>query len=200
MLLGYVRVSTADQCKDGRSSLQTQTDIIEGLARARGVDKYDVQIYEDAGVSGATKLKMRPAGERLLQDMKAGDVVVASKLDRMFRSASDALGTLKELKDQGVALHMIDLGGDVCGNGISKLVFTILSAVAENERERIRDVKRDRASQRLFNGGRRPFGYDIDGESKDRRLVPNANEQAALKHGRGMQANGDSLAASRSSG
>jgi putative DNA-invertase from lambdoid prophage Rac len=72
-----------------------------------------------------------------------------------------------------------------------------LSAVAENERdrirERIRDVKRDRASQRLFNGGRRPFGYDIDGEGKDRRLVPNANEQAALKHGRGMQANGDSL-------
>jgi DNA invertase Pin-like site-specific DNA recombinase len=91
----------------------------------------------------------------------------------------------------------VDLGGDVCGNGISKLVFTILSAVAENERdrirERIRDVKRDRASQRLFNGGRRPFGYDIDGEGKDRRLVPNAHEQDALRRARGMQANGDSL-------
>ena len=76
---------------------------------------------------------------------------------------------------------------------ISKLVFTILSAVAENERdrirERVRDAKRHRASQRLYNGGKRPFGYDI----VDGRLVPNTNEQAALKHGRGMQANGDSL-------
>jgi putative DNA-invertase from lambdoid prophage Rac len=73
-------------------------------------------------------------------------------------------------------------------------VFTILSAVAENERdrirERVRDAKRHRASQRLYNGGKRPFGFDV---VDDGRLVPNANEQAALKHGRGMQANGDSL-------
>jgi putative DNA-invertase from lambdoid prophage Rac len=154
-------------------------------------------VFVEAGVSGSVPFAEREEGKRLLTAIKAGDVIITPKLDRMFRSASDALGTLEELKDQGVALHMIDLGGDVCGNGISKLVFTILSAVAENERdrirERIRDVKRDRASQRLFNGGRRPFGYDIDGEGKDRRLIPNANEQAALKHGRGMQANGDSL-------
>jgi hypothetical protein len=38
-----------------------------------------------------------------------------------------------------VSLHMIDLSGDVTGNGISKLVFTILSAVAETEHDRIRD-------------------------------------------------------------
>ena len=65
---------------------------------------------------------------------------------------------------------MIDLGGDVCGNGISKLVFTILSAVAENDRdrirERIRDAERYRASQKIFNGGKRPFGFDIEGEGK----------------------------------
>ena len=78
-------------------------------------------------------------------------MIVTARLDRAFRSASDALGTLEGLKDQGVGLHMIDLGGDVCGNGISKLVFTILCAVAENERdrirERIRDVKHHLASQ-----------------------------------------------------
>jgi putative DNA-invertase from lambdoid prophage Rac len=65
------------------------------------------------------------------------------------------------------------VGGDVTGNGISKLVFTILSAVAENERdrirERVRDAKRHRTSQRLYNGGKRPFGYDVIGK----RLVPN---------------------------
>jgi hypothetical protein len=48
-----------------------------------------------------------------------------------------ALGTLEQVKDDKIGLHMIDLGGDVTGNGISKLVFTILSAVAENVRDRI---------------------------------------------------------------
>jgi DNA invertase Pin-like site-specific DNA recombinase len=75
---------------------------------------------------------------------------------------------------------MIDLGGDITGNGIAKLVFTILSAVAENERdrirERIRDVKRHLASQGVYGGGKRPFGYDV----VDKRLVPNLKEQEAL--------------------
>ncbi len=60
-----------------------------------------------------------------------GDQIITPKLDRAFRSAADALATLEEVKSQGVGLHMLDLGGDVTGNGISKLVFTILSAVAE---------------------------------------------------------------------
>jgi putative DNA-invertase from lambdoid prophage Rac len=70
-------------------------------------------------------------------------VIVVAKLDRMFRSAADALTVLEELKAQGVALHMLDLGGDVLGSGVSKLVFTILAAVAENERERIRERIRE---------------------------------------------------------
>jgi putative DNA-invertase from lambdoid prophage Rac len=193
-VFGYCRVSTSEQANRGLS-LDTQRRQIEGWAAVKGWDV--AAVFVEAGVSGSVPFAEREEGKQLLTAIKAGDVIITPKLDRMFRSASDALGTLEELKDQGVALHMIDLGGDVCGNGISKLVFTILSAVAENERdrirERIRDVKRDRASQRLFNGGRRPFGYDIDGEGKDRRLVPNANEQAALKRARSMQANGNSL-------
>jgi DNA invertase Pin-like site-specific DNA recombinase len=46
------------------------------------------------------------------------------------------LAALAKLKEQAVSLHMIDLGGDVTGNGIGKLVFTILSAVAKAERRR----------------------------------------------------------------
>ena len=87
---------------------------------------------------------------------------------------------------------MVILGGDVTGNGISKLVFTILSAVAENERdrirERVRDAKRHRVSQRLYNGGKRPFGFDVVGGS----LVPNADEQAALALGRALRDEGKS--------
>ena len=80
-------------------------------------------------------------------------------------------GAMEEFKMQGVGLHMIDLGGDVTSNGISKMVFTILAAVAEGERdrirERIRDAKRHLTSRGVFSGGKRPFGYDIvlDGET-----------------------------------
>jgi putative DNA-invertase from lambdoid prophage Rac len=92
-------------------------------------------------------------------------VIITPKLDRMFRSALNALRELERLKEQKVSLHMIDLGGDVTGNGVSKLVFTILSAVAEAERDRIReriaDVKRDQKSRGRFLGGRRPFGYRV---------------------------------------
>jgi DNA invertase Pin-like site-specific DNA recombinase len=115
-----------------------------------------------------------------LETVEKGDVIITAKLDRAFRNAADALATLEELKDQGVGLHMIDLGGDVTGNGIGKLVFTILAAVAENERdrirERIRDVKRHLASQGVYGGGKRPFGYDV----VDKRLVPNPKEQQAM--------------------
>ena len=75
----------------------------------------------------------------MLAAVEKGDVIIAPKLDRAFRSAADALTVLEELKDQGIGLHLIDLGGSVTDNGISKMVFTILAAVAEGERDRIRE-------------------------------------------------------------
>jgi DNA invertase Pin-like site-specific DNA recombinase len=122
-----------------------------------------------------------------MEVVQKGDIIITAKLDRAFRNARDALGTLEELKELGVGLHMIDLGGDVTGNGVGKLVFTILAAVAENERdrirERIRDVKRHLASQGVYSGGKRPFGYDII----EKRLVLNPREQEALALMRAMR-------------
>ena len=187
----YVRVSTAEQATNGES-LDTQRRQAIGYAMMKG---WEVDtVFVEGGVSGSVPLADRPEGRKLLTVVEPGDAVITPKLDRMFRSASDALGTLEEMKGQGVQLHMIDLGGDVCGNGISKLVFTILSAVAENERdrirERIRDVKRSLAAQGLYNGGTRPFGYDVDDGG---RLVPNAPEQAVLAQVRTMYAAGAGL-------
>jgi DNA invertase Pin-like site-specific DNA recombinase len=174
---GYCRVSTTEQANGGLS-LETQRQQIIGYCMMKGWQV--AEFFIEAGVSGSVPLADRPEGQRLLAALDTGDIIITAKLDRAFRSAADALGTLEQLKEDGVGLHMIDLGGDVTGNGISKLVFTILSAVAENERERIRerirDVKQHRASQRLYNGGKRPFGFDV----VDGKLVPNVNEQAAL--------------------
>ena len=133
---GYVRISTTEQASNGES-LDTQKNQVSGWAMMKGWQVTQVFVEED--VSGSVPFSERPAGQRLLAVLQKGDVILTPKLDRMFRSASDALATLQQLKSQEVALHMLDLGGDVTGKGISKLVFTILSAVAGNERERIRD-------------------------------------------------------------
>jgi putative DNA-invertase from lambdoid prophage Rac len=186
-ILAYARVSTAEQAANG-DSLATQRQQIEGYAMMKGWQI--AEFFIDGGVSGSVPLAERPEGRRLLESAARGDVIITAKLDRAFRSAADALGTLEEMKDQGVGLHMIDLGGDVTGDGISKLVFTILSAVAENERdrirERIRDVKRHLALQGIYGGGKRPFGYDV----VEGRLVPKANEQAAIARMKALRKKG----------
>lgn len=193
-VVGYVRVSTAEQASNG-ASLDAQRSQIAGYAMMKGWELSAV--FVEAGVSGSTPLAERPEGARLLASLRKGDAIITPKLDRMFRNASDALTTLEELKAETVSLHMIDLGGDVTANGISKLVFTILSAVAENERdrirERIRDVKRDLASKGVFSGGRRQFGFDIVTIDGEKRLVPNDAEQAQLAQMRDMRAAGKSL-------
>ena len=162
-VFGYVRVSTDRQADEGQS-LGAQQRVIQGYAMQQGwtVD----EIFVECGVSGSTPLAERPQGQRLLTRLAAGDIVITSKLDRMFRSALNALEVLQQLQARGVSLHMIDLGGDVTGNGVSRLFFTILSAVAEAERdrirERIRDVKRDQAKRGHFLGGwRTPFGWRL---------------------------------------
>jgi putative DNA-invertase from lambdoid prophage Rac len=190
---GYTRVSTDRQADEGES-LGAQQRIIEGYAMT--VDLKVDEIFVERGVSGSKPLRDRPEGERLLSVLKAGDVVITPKLDRMFRSALDALDVLGQIQKRGVVLHMVDLGGDVTGNGISKLVFTILSAVAEAERdrirERIRDVKADQRQRQRYLGGKVPFGWRVgtDGE-----LVEFPEHQAAIKQARKMRAKGLSLRA-----
>jgi putative DNA-invertase from lambdoid prophage Rac len=175
---GYVRVSTTRQADEGES-LEVQQRTIQGYCHMHGL-VLD-QMFVERGVSGSKPFATRPEGSALLSMLKPGDVVITAKLDRAFRSASDALNVLDQLKADGISLHMIDLGGDVTNNGISKLVFTILSAVAESERDRIKervsDTKADQRQRGRFLGGRKPFGFDVDGDGA---LIPNANEQAAI--------------------
>jgi putative DNA-invertase from lambdoid prophage Rac len=112
----------------------------------------------------------------------------------MFRSALDALDVLGRLKQAGVSLHMIDLGGDTTGDGVSKLIFTILSAVAEADRdrtrERIAEVKRDQREQgRYWVGIHRSAGASARPAS----LAPILEQQAAVKRMRQLWAEGLAL-------
>jgi DNA invertase Pin-like site-specific DNA recombinase len=199
---GYVRVSTNRQADEGES-LTVQQRTIEGHAMVLG-HRLD-RMFVERGISGSRPLADRPQGLRLLAALRAGDTVITAKLDRMFRSALDALDVLAGLKERGVSLHMVDLGGDVTGNGISKLVFTILSAVAEAERDRIReriiDVKQDQRAQGRYLGGSMPFGWrkvdrvGSDGSSVQSFIEPVSEEQRALAKAKHLRSQGKSLRA-----
>lgn len=86
---GYVRVSTAHQADQGES-LDVQRRQIGGYAQVLGV-AVD-RTFVEHGVSGSGPFAERPEGAKLLATVRAGDTVIAAKLDRAFRSALDALG------------------------------------------------------------------------------------------------------------
>jgi putative DNA-invertase from lambdoid prophage Rac len=109
-------------------------------------------------------------------------MLIVPKIDRGFRNIRDALNTLHELKERGVSVHFIDLGGDATCNGISQILFTILGAFADFERtriaQRISEVKQVQKSKGIFVGGVAPFGYLINDEGK---LIPDPEKSLALK-------------------
>ena len=156
---GYCRVSTLKQANEGES-LDVQRRQIEGYALMLGMTLADVLIEE--GVSGSVPVEERPVGGALFARIERGDIVIAAKLDRLFRSALDALKVVESLKGRGVKLHLLDLGGDIAGNGLSKLFLTIAAAFAEAERDRIRgrigQVKADQKARGRYLGGSIPFG------------------------------------------
>jgi putative DNA-invertase from lambdoid prophage Rac len=166
---GYVRVSTQSQAADGES-LDVQRRQIQGRAMQENwmID----EVFVERGISDSKTFGDREQGAALLARLQRGDIVVAAKLDRTFRSALDAFQTCDRLQRDGVSLFLLDLGGDLTGNGVAGL-FMKIAAFAEFERdrlrERIRDAKQDPRSRGLHLGGHRPFGYCVDA---DRRLVP----------------------------
>jgi DNA invertase Pin-like site-specific DNA recombinase len=187
----YCRVSTLEQANEGES-LEVQRRQIEGYAHMHGLAVDETFI--ERGVSGSVPVADRPQGGDMFSRLHQGDVIIAPKLDRLFRSALDALTVVEGLKARGVALHLLDLGGDISGNGLSKLFLTIAAAFAEAERDRIREritqAKRDQKARGRFLGGAVPFGYRR-GEGYE--LIPHDGEQAAIREIKRLRAEGIAL-------
>jgi putative DNA-invertase from lambdoid prophage Rac len=188
----YARVSTLQQANDG-DSLEAQVKQVKGYASSRGLELQDDAVFVEKGVSGGQEFASRPAGSKLLDRLSSGDIVIFPKLDRGFRNTRDALNVLHTLKEKGVSVHSIDLGGDVTGNGVGAIIFTILSAFATFERERIAsrisEVKQMRKAQGYFVGGRRAFGFDV----VDGKKVLNEKEQVLIAEMKAMRDGGASL-------
>ena len=177
---GYARVSTLKQSDEGES-LELQQRQLEGYAHMHGLKITKIEV--EKGVSGSIPVEQRPVGGALFAKLEKGDIVIAAKLDRLFRSALDALNVVASLKERGVFLHLLDLGGDIAGNGLSKLFLTIAAAFAEAERDRIRErigqSKADQKARGRYLGGKIPFGWRRDGPEGDV-MVEVPEEQAAI--------------------
>ena len=191
-IYGYVRVSTLQQANEGES-LETQLRQIQSYSVLKGFEIPPENFITEKGVSGSLEFERRPEGSRLFSQLASGDILIFSKLDRAFRNTRNALNTLHELKQRGISVHFIDLGGDVTNDGIGSVIFTILSAFATFERERIatriREVKQVQKSEGKFLGGFTRFGYKV----VEDRLEKDLDQQIIIKEMKDMKRRGMSL-------
>ena len=177
----YIRVSTAMQV-DGYS-LDAQKDRLVKFAEFQGMEI--VREYCDAGKSGKS-ITGRPEFQRMLQDV-ADDrdgvsYILVFKLSRFGRNAADVLNSLQYIQDYGVNLICVEDGIDSSKDS-GKLTITVLSAVAEIERENIlvqtMEGRRQKAREGKWNGGQAPFGYLLD--SKNSTLIVNPEEAEIVR-------------------
>lgn len=177
--IGYIRVSTEDQAREG-VSLDNQEAKIRAYAELKDLELSEV--IKDAGISA--KNLNRPGAQRVLKlarQKKVGAVIVY-KLDRMFRSTVDALETTRQFDKWGVAFHSIQETLDT-QSAMGRFFFTLTAALAEMERgiigERTKAALKHKKANGEKTGGDIPFGYRLDPDGKT--LVKHPKEQEALK-------------------
>lgn len=177
----YVRVSTEMQV-DGYS-LEAQKERLTKFADYQGMEV--VREYCDAGKSGKN-ITGRPEFTQMLQDVAderdGVEYILVFKLSRFGRNAADVLNSLQHIQDFGVNLICVEDGIDSSKES-GKLTITVLSAVAEIERENIlvqtMEGRKQKAREGKWNGGIAPFGYSLDKEKGI--LVTDSNEAEIVK-------------------
>ena len=175
----YTRVSTTMQI-DGYS-LDAQKTKMKAFC---DYNEYEIAgEYEDAGKSGKS-IEGRVPFNQMMEDIKSGkdgvSYVLVFKLSRFGRNAADVLATLQVMQDFGVNLICVEDGID-SSKDAGKLMISVLSAVAEIERENIRvqtmEGRMQKAREGKWNGGFAPYGYSlIDGK-----LEANEEEAVAIR-------------------
>lgn len=113
--IGYGRVSTTDQ------NLDSQLDALN----AAGVDRVFIEKYTGTKAS-------RPELDKVREQLRSGDTLVITRMDRLGRSAKDLLNIVAELQDKSVTLKILEQNIDT-GTPEGKLFFTMVAGFAEFE-------------------------------------------------------------------
>lgn len=189
--VGYARVSTEEQVKEG-VSLDNQEAKIRTYADLKDLEL--VGIIKDAGISA--KNLNRPGAQEVLKmaRKKKVEAVIVYKLDRMFRSTIDALETTKMFDRLNIAFHSIQETLDT-QSAMGRFFFTLTAALAEMERGIIGERTKAALKHKRLNGektgGDIPFGYslDIDGQT----LMEDREEQEVIRLMKDLKGKGYSL-------
>ena len=124
MILGYARVSTKTQAKDG-NSLEAQAEALRNAGAQ--------ELYKDAFTGTTTE---RPEFDKLMDKLKPGDTLMVTKLDRIARSATEGSKMVQELLDRDISVHVLNMG-KMDNTPTGKLICQIMFAFAEFERDMI---------------------------------------------------------------
>jgi putative DNA-invertase from lambdoid prophage Rac len=148
----YCRVSTADQ------TTENQTLAIKSAGYTLRANRVVSET-----ISGSVPAMERPGFLSLLNKMEEGDTLVVLKLDRLGRDSIDIQTTIQQLDDAGVRVVSLDLGNTDLTSGAGKLLMQVIAAVAEMERDRIRERTREGLARAKSEGVKlgRPVADDV---------------------------------------
>ena len=188
---GYTRVSTSEQAVHGLG-LEVQRDKIQAYCTSQSWEL--VEIYEDAGVSGATM--DRPAFTQMLVDGKDGkyDLILTCRIDRISRSLKNLLILVEDtLAPIGIGLKSVTESFIDTSSPEGMAMFQVLGTFSELERKQItrkltdaRDKKHEGGG---YAGGHIPYGYDV----LNGKLIVNEGEARIVKSIYTMRKEGSSL-------
>lgn len=189
--IGYIRVSTEEQSREG-VSLEMQAAKIRQYAELNDLELSI--ILEDAGIS-AKNISGRPGFQKALEMLysRKADALICWKLDRPFRSTQDALTVAERLNKQGRALISISEKLDTT-SAIGEFFFTLMASLAQMERrlvgERTLAALAQKRAKGEKTGGSCPYGFDVD---EDGKLVPKEREQRILSRINVLRTDGYSI-------
>lgn len=150
MIIGYARVSTVDQ------DLGRQ----EKALREKGCEL----IFSDKMSGGK---KSRPELDRMMNVLRAGDIVMVQKLDRLGRSLKDLIDLMRRFKEKGVGFKLVDGSIDtMTPQGV--LLFHMMGAIAEFERELSRERIKDTLAYKKSIGVKLGRRFVVDREKMGR--------------------------------
>jgi len=162
MIIGYARVSTDDQ------NLDSQTDALEAAGAER--------IYAEK-ITGAKR--KRPELDKLLEQLRSGDVIVVAKYDRLARSLRNLLDIVEVIRERGAGFRSLAEDIDTT-TPAGRLIFHVFASIAQFERERISERTREglQAARARGRVGGRPPALTADQKAEVRRMRD--DEQRAI--------------------
>lgn len=147
-VFAYCRASTKKQVE----SPDTQKEMATKYADFQNLG--DVSFFVDAATSGKVSWQDRDAGKEMFRQLRAGDHVILTKLDRAFRKLSDCVTVLEKFERMGVKLHVANLMGGAIdlSSPMGRFMIHILAAFAELERAFISERTKDGLAKRVKTG------------------------------------------------